>query len=68
MRELAGWDPDRVRVVARWPLREALWAWEERVKSKAFEQWRFDVLCWALLAPHRKKPGKPPRQPKILQE
>ena len=68
MRGLAGWDPGRYAAVARWPLREALWAWHERIKREAFEQWRFEMLRWSLLAPHSKKPGDPPKEPRILQE
>ncbi len=50
-----------------WTLRDGLSAYVEVVKFDALQQYRSDVLSWAVLAPHQKKPGKPPSLPSILQ-
>jgi hypothetical protein len=67
VRELAGWDPIRAqREVVRWPLREALLAYAERLKELA--QARHDVAMqvWASIAPYAKKETGPPDVPAIL--
>jgi hypothetical protein len=64
--ELAGYDPDRIAKVLKWPLREALLCYLERLKHSALEAWRHDYLVWASIAPHTTKPGDAPRAPQIL--
>lgn len=54
--------------IADWPIREALLAYVERMKDAAATAHRWDLLTWAVLAPHQKKPGKPPRLPRILRD
>lgn len=67
VRELADWQPDRYEAVARWPLREALLAYAERIKRSAREQYDQAMLIWAALAPHSKKATQPDL-PAILRE
>ncbi len=66
VRELAGFDWDRAKRVMRWPLREALLAFEHLMEARAREVYAQEVSVWAQLAPHQKKPPKPPKPPKIL--
>lgn len=66
VRVVADWDPDRVRERLLWPLRELLLAYLALLKRQAQERYQHDLEVWALLAPHQKKPGSPPRLPKIL--
>lgn len=53
-----------------WPLREALEGFRALEKERALEEWRFETLKWALLAPHGtgRKRIPPPEIPKILEE
>jgi hypothetical protein len=64
--EIAGYDPDRIRAVLKWPLREALLCYVNQLKREALSAWRHAELCYAAIAPHSEKPGKPPPPPKIL--
>jgi hypothetical protein len=66
LRELAGYDPDRLRVVFQWPLREALLCYVQLLKAAAMTEYRHQVMLWAALAPHGKEKRKPPRPPLIL--
>jgi len=36
------------------------------LRQRAVEQYRFDLLTWAVLAPARKKKKDPPAVPEIL--
>lgn len=67
---MADWNYDQARRVARWPLRELLLAFLERIRDRAMEAYRWDVLTWAVLEPHRKEEsrGKPPKVPDILKK
>lgn len=49
-----------------WPLRDMFLAYIDRLKDDARKHYEFEVLVWAALAPHKKKPGKPPDVPAIL--
>lgn len=64
--ELAGQDLDRVDRVLRWPIREALLVYLRRLQDQALEDYRFRRLEFCILAPHKKRPGKPPEVPEIL--
>jgi len=66
LHELADYDPDRVRAVLGWPLREALLRYVHMMKREATIEYRHQVMLWAALAPHGKDKRKPPRLPKIL--
>jgi hypothetical protein len=66
VRVVAEWDPDRVRERLLWPLRELLLAYIAILKRNAEARYEHDVAVWATLAPHQKKPGSPPRLPRIL--
>jgi len=68
VREVAGWDFGKAREVARWPLREVLLAFLERMKDRALEGYRHECLMWGVLEPHRAKEHKqkPPAVPDIL--
>lgn len=67
VRELAGYDPDECKRIIKWPLREALLCFVNRMKKQALEQYRNDLLAWAPRSPYMKK-GEPPKVPKILRE
>ncbi|MBS0364903.1 MAG: hypothetical protein JSR67_03655 [Proteobacteria bacterium] len=66
MRELAGYDVDRMRQVVRWPLRDALLAYQHMRRDSAREQYLHDVRVWASIAPHSAKKIDPPKVPAIL--
>jgi hypothetical protein len=66
VRELAGHDPARMVAVVRWPVREALLAYVDRMKQAELEQFRWNTLTWWVSADKVKKPGKPPAVPPIL--
>lgn len=66
IRALAGYDPTAIPAVLRWPIREALLAYEHRLKRDAEQRYTHDVIVWALLAPHQKRAPKPPDLPPIL--
>lgn len=65
MRELAGWDPDEFERVDGWPLREALLAYEQRLKVRAAEAYDTALTHYYLVAPYSKD-AKPPEVPSIL--
>lgn len=70
MREVAGWDFDKARRVARWPLREVLLANLERMKDRALEAFRWEAMQYAVAAPWSRKDSgaKPPQVPEILRK
>jgi len=47
-------------------MRDALAAWLMRLRETAWQQWQFESLRWAMLAPRAKDPGEPPPVPEIL--
>lgn len=53
-------------LVWRWPIREALLAFVERARETARQEYRSEVLVWAVTAPHMRKKTKPPDVPAIL--
>lgn len=67
VRELADWDPERAQVVLRWPLREALLAYVERLKAHAQAQYEHAMLLWASIAPYAKG-ARQPDLPAILKD
>ena len=67
VRELSNWDPARYAAVARWPLREALLAYLERIRASARAQYDQAMLIWAALAPHAKN-ARQPDLPAILKD
>ena len=67
MRVVAGYDMEAGQRVARWPLREVLLAFRDRLRTAAAEQHRASVLAWSFLAPYLPKNNrKPPDLPAIL--
>lgn len=70
MRELADWQPDQYERIACWPLREALLSFEQKQKREAREEFRWESLIHAALAPHMKneRDRKPPDPPEILKD
>jgi len=66
VRVLADYDPSRIPALLRWPLREALLCYVERLKREATIEYRHQVLVWAMTAPHVKGKQKPPGIPAIL--
>lgn len=66
--ELADYDPVRIGQVVKWPLREALLCYLERLKREALAAWRHERLMWAAIAPHTTKPPDAPRVPRILSD
>lgn len=67
---MSGWDPDRFEVVEKWLLRDALLAYEKKLKDDATEAFKFDVLIYNLRAPWAKKGSgnEAPRVPDILRD
>jgi hypothetical protein len=63
---LADWDPERAREVIRWPLREALLSYLAHLRKEAMENYRTELLVWAVLAPYGKRKTEPPRTPDVL--
>lgn len=68
VRELAGNDPERMRAVIRWPVREALLAYVALMQDASMEAYRWNTLIWWARAPNVKKPGRPPSVPPILRK
>jgi hypothetical protein len=68
VRELADFDPRRMREVARWGLRDALIAFVHRIREQARVQYRHDLLVWASTAPHSAKKIEPPKPPRLLKD
>lgn len=66
VRELAGYDYDKAQQVLLWPVREALLAFEERLRQQALDSYRHELLVWAVMAPHAKKVPEAPALPSIL--
>lgn len=65
VRELARWDVSRYEEIADWPLREALNSFEGMMREEAAEQYRTELLCYAVQRPWAKE-SKPPEIPEIL--
>jgi hypothetical protein len=63
---VAKWDPAGVRESRLWPLRELLLAYLAILKRDALDRYQHDLEVWAILAPHQKNPGSPPKPPRIL--
>jgi hypothetical protein len=68
VRELAQYQPDRIEGVLRWPLREALIGYREKMISAARAAYRHELALWASIAPHSAKKSEPPKPPAILRE
>lgn len=67
VRELGQYDRDRYGLILRWPVEEALAAFEWRLKSRAREDYAVAVLAWAsLAATGATKKKRPPELPAIL--
>lgn len=66
VRELAGWNVSRYDEILRWPLREALASYEAKLREQAAEDYRTELLCFAVQAPYLKKDARPPELPEIL--
>jgi len=66
---VAGYDPERAaRIYQRWTLEDFLAKVKHEYRQEAIEQYRFEVIQWALLAPHTKKRTDAPEVPAILRE
>lgn len=67
---MAGWDYEKARRVARWPLREVLLAHLEQTKDRALEAYRWEAMQYSVTAPWSKKDSgtKPPQVPEILRK
>jgi hypothetical protein len=68
VRELADYQPDRIAGVLRWPLREALISYRERMLASARAAYNHELSLWAAVAPHSPKKSSPPKPPAILRE
>jgi hypothetical protein len=66
VRVVADWDPAQVRERLLWPLRDLLLAYIAILRRQAQDRYEHDLEVWAMLAPHQKSPGSPPRPPRIL--
>jgi hypothetical protein len=54
--------------VLDWPVREGLLAYRERLRAEQRDEWQFEVLVYALLAPWQKEGSRtaPPDVPDLL--
>ena len=69
MRELAGYDLARYGEIIRWPLVEALAAYEHRLREDAEHDYEMRFLSWCILAQSgASKRKRPPQLPAILQD
>lgn len=50
----------------KWPVRELLLAYIDRLKAQALVRYQSDLQVWATLAPYQENQSKPPKPPKIL--
>ena len=48
------------------PLVDLLHALRSNLRTLATQRYHTELTVWASLAPHQKKPGKPPELPAIL--
>ena len=68
MRAVADFDPARYDALLEMPVAELLLAFEDKLRRRAAEDYRIQVLTWAALAGGgRSKNRKPPKPPDILQ-
>jgi len=68
VRELAAYQPDLIEAVLRWPLREALIGYREKMLASARAAYSHELSMWAAIAPHSSKKMEPPKPPAILRE
>lgn len=69
VRVLAAYNVEQYEQVLRWPLREALLAFEHRAQEQVRTEYRHAVSVYAALAPYaRRGKLKPPRVPRLLRE
>ena len=69
MREVAGYDVSRYAEITKWPLAEALVAYENKLREDAQRDYQVEYLAWAsLAATGATKRKKPPELPAILKE
>lgn len=69
MRELAGYDVSRYAEITKWPLAEALAAYENKLREDARRDYQVEYLAWAVLASTgATKRKKPPELPPVLKE
>jgi hypothetical protein len=66
IRQVAGFDIDRMRTVMDWPLRDMLLSYLERMTENAWRGYELEMLVWAALAPHQKRKKDPPALPRVL--
>jgi hypothetical protein len=63
---MAGYDPGRYDAVMDWPLRDLFLGFIDRLRDQAQRNYEIELLVWAILAPHQKRPQKPPDVPDLL--
>ena len=68
VRELADYQPDRIAAVLRWPLREALIGYREKMLASARRAYQHELTMWTAIAPHSAKKIEAPKPPAILRE
>ena len=69
VRELADHEVARYAEIIRWPLAEALLAYEQRIRADARRKYEIDYLAWCILAQSgATKRKRPPELPAILKE
>jgi hypothetical protein len=69
VRELAAYDVARYAEITRWPLAEALAAYENKLREDARRDYQVEYLAWATLAATgATKRKRPPEVPAILKE
>jgi hypothetical protein len=68
IRELAAYQPGQYAAVLRWPMREALIAYREKMIASARAAYKHELTLWAAIAPHNPKKTDAPKPPAILRE
>ena len=65
MRELAGWDVSQYPRIVRWPIREALLSYEQKLKREAREDYQQELLQFSAQAAWMTKQERERSHPKL---
>lgn len=69
VRQLADYDAARYAEILRWPLVEALLAYEHRLRAQAQRRYDMQLLTWCILVQSgATKRKRPPELPAILKD
>jgi hypothetical protein len=66
VRAVSGFDYEKAQRVARWPLVEVLYAYLERVRDGARDNFHLQLLLYAICPPSKGSNRRPPQASSIL--